>query len=221
MTTNSKSVNNSVEKLKEFLRDSAIQTSGVACLKLTISLAIVLLTMASTLAQDIRPSLVREDFGAKEAFEHHHDTVIRYFACNQNYAQPINIDTIADLKWEATWDGNRFMHKPGPGSGGGAHPDSIMRYLTWDGTCWEASWDANHQQFIHTRVDTKAQHSDKILNYLTWDRTKWTTTRDGNQFYHIYVAGAENEIPWEKRVVDFVNKVGKVVEIVIKAWPAK
>ena len=186
---------------------------------LTLSLTLMLLTTVVTMAQGTRTTIVRENFGAKEEFGHHHDTVIRYFACNQDYAQPINIDKIDTLRWEATWDGNNFMHKPGPKATGNPHPETFMRYLTWDGTCWEARWDAEKNQFNHKRVATGATHPDKILNYLTWDRTKWTATRDGNEFYHIYVAPAENEVPWEKKVVEFINKVGKVVEIVIAAFP--
>jgi len=163
--------------------------------------------------------MVDEDFGNAEEFYHHHDRVIRYLACNQDYNQPMNDDQIAALRWEATWGGNPFFHTPGPGAEGPPHPDNYMRYITWDGSCWEARWDSENNQFIHRRVTTGEQHTDKILNYLTWDRTKWTATRDGDEFYHIYVAGAENEVPWEKRVISFVSNVAGIVELVIKALP--
>ena len=156
---------------------------------------------------------------ADEPFEHHHDTVIRYLACNQDYAQPIDPDAIATLRWEATWNGNGFMHAPGPGANGGAHPDNVLRYITWDGTCWEASWDPNTNHFNHRRVATGATHQDKVLNYLTWDRTKWSATRDGNEFIHIYIAGAENEVPWEKKVIEVFSKGGKLLKVVLEALP--
>src|SRR5258706_12128773 len=166
-------------------------------LVLSLSVSLLLLATGVTTAQQATPSPtptpLKENFGKKEEYGHHHDKVIRYFACNQDYAQPINIDKIDTLRWEATWDGNNFMHTPGPKATGNSHPESFMRYLTWDGSCWEASWDAKKEQFNHKRVTTGATHPDKILNYLTWDRTKWTATLDGDEFYHIYVAPAENE----------------------------
>jgi hypothetical protein len=157
---------------------------------------------------------------AKEPFESHHDTMIRYYACNQDYAQPISPDKIDTLRWEATWDGNGFMHTPGPGASGVAHRDNVMRYLTWDGRCWEASWNPILNQFVHENVTTKRHHTDQTLNYLTWDRTKWSATRDGNEFFHIYIAGAENEVPWEKSVIEFFKKTGELWRLVISALPS-
>ena len=156
---------------------------------------------------------------AEEAFERHHDRVIRYYACNQDYAQPIHPDQLGTLRWEATWDGNGFRHTPGPGAEGAAHFDNVLRYVTWDGKCWEASWDPNTDQFNHRRVATGATHQDKVLNYLTWDRTKWSATRDGNEFFHIYIAGAENEVPWEKNVFTFLSNAGRWITVVVAALP--
>jgi len=73
---------------------------------------------------------------------------------------------------------------------------------------------------IHRIVATGLRHPDKILNYLTWDRTKWTATRDSNEVYHIYVAGAEDEVSWEKKVITFFNNARKWVTVIIKALPA-
>lgn len=184
-----------------------------------LSILLVASLSVTVAAAQATKSYIDRFISAEEPFERHHDTVIRYCACNQDYDQPINPDKIATLRWQATWDGNRFMHTPGPGAEGVAHPDDVLRYLTWDGKCWEARWDAGNNQFIHKRVATGAQHPDKILNYLTWDRTKWTATRDGNEFYHIYVAGAENEVPWEKQVITFFNRMRQWVTVIIEALP--
>jgi len=156
-----------------------------------------------------------------EDFTQHHDTMIRYLTGNQDYQQPIHPDTIPPLLWESTWNGNNFKHTPGPGVAGVSHSSDYMQYLTWDGSCWQARWDAGTNQFRHTRLVTGATHQDDVINYLTWDRTKWSAVRDGNQFVHIYVAGAENEIPWEKKLVEVITDVGDVIQVLLKALPKK
>lgn len=132
---------------------------------LVISLGFMLLAITSATAQE------------------HVADVIAYIACNQDYSIPINPSQISSLKWSAKWNGNGFIHTPASGVPGTAHPDNVMRYLTWDGSCWEARWDGN-TKFVHKRVATGQEHSDTVLNYFTWDLGKWSATREGNNFHH-------------------------------------
>jgi hypothetical protein len=149
----------------------------------------------------------------------HRDSVIHYIACDQDIAQPIPADDgrILNRRWSATWNGNGFQHSPMAGIEGAAHPDTIMRYLTWDGQCWEATWDSSSQMFVHKNVLTGKIHTDKILNYLTWDRSKWSTVRDGNDFYHFFVAEAEYKKSKWQEVREFINNNKETITVVI-SW---
>lgn len=66
---------------------------------------------------------------------------------------------------------------------GAKHEDTIINYVTWDGTSWTAIFKCN--KFIHApNGDFTRSHEDTIINYITWDGGKWTAKVEGNKFIH-------------------------------------
>jgi hypothetical protein len=98
-------------------------------------------------------------------------------------------------RWDIT---NTILRANFPGTAAG--PDGAdLKYLTWDGSCRTLAWDADARQFVHT-FDGKSQ-SSLIVNYVTWDDAKWSATRAGTGFFHVFVAGKDEE-QLETRVKD-------------------
>lgn len=75
-----------------------------------------------------------------------------------------------------------FLHAPN-GDFSQAHPDTIINYITWDGTEWTAKFDGD--RFVHApKGDWSRSHVDVILNYITWDGSKWTVRLEQRRFLH-------------------------------------
>ena len=70
-----------------------------------------------------------------------------------------------------------FLRAPG-GDWAKAHADSILNYVTWDGTKWSAKIQGGG--FLHApNGDWGRAHADTIINYVTWDGTKWSAKIQG------------------------------------------
>jgi hypothetical protein len=68
--------------------------------------------------------------------------------------------------------GNTFIHAPN-GDFSKAHTDTVMNYVTWDGTLWTIRIVG--KTFIHApNGDFSKSHPDKIMNYVAGDGTQWT-----------------------------------------------
>jgi hypothetical protein len=66
-----------------------------------------------------------------------------------------------------------------------AHPDTVINYITWDGTYWTAK--IQNGQFLHAShgdFTSPQTHPDSILNYKTWDGSNWTARLSGTVFIH-------------------------------------
>jgi hypothetical protein len=69
------------------------------------------------------------------------------------------------------------------------HADTIINYLTCDGSKWWATWKGNN--FFHTPANGGAGHPDSILDYQTWDGSCWQLrwSEKKHQFFHKPLAG--------------------------------
>jgi hypothetical protein len=75
-----------------------------------------------------------------------------------------------------------FLHAPN-GDFSKAHPDTIINYITWDGSNWTARFDGT--RFVHApNGDWARSKVDTIMNYVTLDGTKWTTRLEQRNFLH-------------------------------------
>jgi Domain of unknown function (DUF4751)/Group XII secretory phospholipase A2 precursor (PLA2G12) len=78
--------------------------------------------------------------------------------------------------------GRSWSHAPN-GDFSKSHSDTIINYVTWDGTQWTAKLVGN-TLFHAPNGDFSKAHSDTIINYITWDGTQWTARIVGNTFFH-------------------------------------
>lgn len=106
---------------------------------------------------------------ARAAEEKRH--VMQYFTCDRS-------------AWSVYMRGYQFYHSPANRNPG--HMDSIIRYLTWDGSCWEARWNTELRMFEHTPITRPGQmHRDSILNYLSWRNEKLTARKTFDDYFMI------------------------------------
>ena len=83
--------------------------------------------------------------------------------------------------WSAYMTGYQFHHAPERGPG---HMDSVIHYLTWDGSCWEARWNTGLRQWEHTPLTRPGpMHRDVILNYLGWRNEKLTAKKTFDDYF--------------------------------------
>ena len=98
-------------------------------------------------------------------------------------------------RWDLT---NTILRANFPGTAAG--PDGAdLKYLAWDGSCRTLAWDSDSRQFVH--VEGGKSQASPIINYVTWDDAKWSATRSGTGFFHVFVAG-KDEDQLETRVKD-------------------
>jgi hypothetical protein len=106
----------------------------------------------------------------------------------------------------ARWDDtSTSLRSNFPGTAAG--PDGAdLKYLAWDGSCRTLTWDVEARQFVHT-FDGKSQ-SSLIINYVTWDDSKWSATRAGTGFFHVFIAGKDEQQPLvrAKDAADWLEK---------------
>jgi hypothetical protein len=78
--------------------------------------------------------------------------------------------------------GIRFVHAPN-GNWQQSHADTIMNYISWDGSRWTARIQGNG--FVHApNGNWQQSHADTIMNYISWDGSKWTAKIQGSGFVH-------------------------------------
>lgn len=78
----------------------------------------------------------------------------------------IDYKTWNGTKWRAyRYQKDQFTHAP-DGNMDKAHHDTILNYLTTDGTHWTASWAGN--AFHHTPEGGGLGHVDPNMNYIGW-----------------------------------------------------
>lgn len=146
------------------------------------------------------------------AAEDHTSSDIAYIACDGTNQGP---------EFRAYWKDDGFRHVDETTKA--EHLDTVLNYLTWDGSCWQASWDAKDQQFMHKRFPGGGdQHADKILNYLTFDRSLWSATRTGDDWFHVYIAPkdpgpSKNVFAQVDHWLDRNKKTVEVVKVVYDA----
>lgn len=90
------------------------------------------------------------------------------------------------------------------------HLDTVMHYVSCDGSNWSASWAGN--KFSQTLESGGASHTDPPLTYKTWDGTcwqlKWIGGPGAGQFSHTPVnssgipTGAASHLDY---VVDYLT----------------
>jgi Group XII secretory phospholipase A2 precursor (PLA2G12) len=98
----------------------------------------------------------------------------------QEAAKPIT--AVAPIAVVPQGEARLWSHAPN-GDFSKAHSDTIINYLTGDGTRWTAKLVGN--TFIHApNGDFSKAHTDTVMNYVTWDGTLWTIRIVGKTFIH-------------------------------------
>jgi hypothetical protein len=85
---------------------------------------------------------------------------------------------LAVVAFITTTSMSRPVFAQGPADWSKAHPDTIINYITWDGSKWTAKILPDHT-FLHAPngdFTAAGTHPDTIINYKTWDGSNWTAT---------------------------------------------
>lgn len=107
---------------------------------------------------------------------------VRMYASGEN-SPYIDYQNCNGSKWQAKWEGDGFFHTPI--DGGSPHPDTVLDYVAWDGSCWHLTWDATQHKFVERPVIGSGEFRVDAVRYRGWDMGRWTATRlDGTTFHH-------------------------------------
>jgi hypothetical protein len=109
----------------------------------------------------------------------HQDDWLDYWTCS---------GAVTFDRWSARWDTagnpNGFIHRRA--STGIIHPDTIINFVTWDGSCWQAYWDVQQQSFhVKQFPSGRDERYDTVLRYIAWDNSLWSAQRQGTAWYHL------------------------------------